>query len=124
MKIKINSDVFNIIDRLKQIDEGYYVMFNTNSKKFEIHNSNTKNSYCLTVPYGQLDLRTLVLVEKTHVKNYNNIIKLIDENNSKKEIENVENLKEISDYKIKELLRYSKIDTEDINNNVFSTTWM
>lgn len=124
MKIKINCDVFNIVDRLKQIDEGYYVIFNTNIKKFEIHNSNTKNSYCLTIPYRQLDKRTLELVEKTHIKNYNNIIKNIDENNSRKELENIENIKQISDYKIRELLRYSKINAESIGIDAFSTTWM
>ena len=77
MKIKINSDVFNIIDRLKQIDSGYFVLFNTNTKKFEIHNSETKNGYCLTIPYRQLDKRSLELVEKTHIKNYKKTISAV-----------------------------------------------
>ena len=123
MKIKINCDVFNIVERLRQIDDGYFVIFNTNSKKFEIHNSNTKNSYCLTIPYGQLDVRTLRLVESTHVKNYNKIIKTIDEDNERIEKESIEKLKDISDYKLKELFKYSKLDALCIGDNIFGTKW-
>ena len=45
MKIKIESDVFNIINRIKEIDDGYFIMYNTNSKKFEVHNEKNLNSY-------------------------------------------------------------------------------
>ena len=74
MKIKIDDDVFNITERIKEIDEGYYVIYNTSSKKFEVHNKYTKNKYCLTIPYSQLDVRTIKLINKTHIRNYKKII--------------------------------------------------
>ena len=76
MKIKIESDVFNIVERIKEIDKNYYIMFNLNSKKFEVHKSGLKKSYCLTIPYSQLDIRTIKLIHETHVRNGDKIIKI------------------------------------------------
>jgi len=123
MKIKIENDVFDIINRLKEIDEGYYIVYNTNSKKNEIHNKYTKNSYCLTIPYSQLDERTIVLANNTHVRNYKKILESIEENNDRLQTEKIEELKEVNDYKIRELLKYSRVETERVLN-AFKTTWI
>ena len=123
MKIKIDCDVFDIVNRIKQIDDGYFVMFNTDSKKFEIHNKNTKNSYCLTIPYTQLDVRTIELIEKTHVKNYKKIVEELEVNNEKIQKNALKELKDINDYKIRELLRYSEVATKNLDR-AFNTTWI
>ena len=36
MKIKIESDVFDIVDRIKEIDDGYFIIYDTQKNKFEI----------------------------------------------------------------------------------------
>lgn len=123
MKVKIESDVFDITQRIKEIDDGYFIMFNVNSKKFEIHNKNTKNGYCLTVPYCQLDNRTIELIHKTHIKNYDKIVKSLDEDNEKLNNKQIEKLKEINDYKVREILKYSKVTTKPVDK-VFKSTWL
>jgi len=80
--IKINSDVFFICERLRQIDESYEVYFNTDLNCFEVHSSAQKqNSFCFKVPYSQLDERTLVYARKTRIENRDNILREIEQNN-------------------------------------------
>ena len=65
MKIKLSSDVYNISNRVKNIDKDYYVLFNTSNAKFEIHNkSQIGSTYCLTLPFNELDERALNLIEE------------------------------------------------------------
>lgn len=86
MILKLNSDVFNISQRVKIIDKDYYVAYNTSSKKFEIHNSNQiGSSYCLTLPFKQLDERTLFYINKTKSSNIENILKEIENDNKLRE---------------------------------------
>ncbi|HEY8390163.1 MAG TPA: hypothetical protein VIL26_04340 [Clostridia bacterium] len=66
MKIIIKDDLYDIASRLKSIDSGYFVMFDTISKSYEVHNSNNIGStFCLNVPYKELDARTITYVRKT-----------------------------------------------------------
>lgn len=123
MKIKIESDVFDICERIKKIDENYFVLFNLNSNKFEIHNSKSKNSYCLTIPYGQLDSRAIELLHSTSIRNYDKIIKNLDAENEKNEQQAFEKAKEINDYKIREILKYSNSDNRDFNC-AFKSNWL
>ena len=91
MLIEIRNDVYFILDRIKEIDNGYKIFYNLAKKHFEIHNSKQKgDSYCLTVPFKVLDERTVNLVRKSRVENADEIFREIDkqnENNNKK-IEN------------------------------------
>ena len=96
----IQSDTFYISQRIKEIDESYYIVYNFEKEKFEIHSSSQKGStYCLTVPYNVLDERTLDLVRKTQSCNVDKIIEEIDKENEKKqrkiEKEAVDCLKEV-----------------------------
>ena len=122
MRIKIDSDVFNITRRIKEIDNSYFVMYNLSSHKYEIHSSKNKSTYCLTVPYNQLDARTIELIHKTAIRNYDAIMREIDLHNSKIESSKIEQEKEKNDYKIRELLKYSKIQSEEINQ-AFKMDW-
>ena len=90
MIIKIFSDVYNISNRIKNIEKNYYIVFNTSKNKFEVHNSQQKGgSYCLTLPFLYLDERTLNFVNETKSENINRILNKIDLQN--KLIESAEN---------------------------------
>ena len=70
MLIKLKHDVYNISNRIKQIDVGYYLVYNTSKHKFEVHNYNQADTtYCLTLPYNQIDERTLKYVYQTKSEN-------------------------------------------------------
>lgn len=86
MKVQILNDVYNIAKRIKDIDKNYYIMFDTSTHKFEIHNSNQiGSSYCLTIPFNELDERTLKYVLKTQSVNIDEILNEIEQDNNLKE---------------------------------------
>ena len=82
MKIKVFSDNFFITSRLKEIDRSYFILYDTNSQKFEVHSSGQfGNSYCLTLPFDVLDERAVDHVLKTRVQNKDEILKELDRQN-------------------------------------------
>ena len=82
MKIKILHDVYNISKRVKEIDRYYYMVYDTSKQKFEVHNSKqVGSSYCLTLPYDELDERSLKYVRKTQSANIDEILEQIENDN-------------------------------------------
>lgn len=98
-QVIIDSDTFYISQRLKEIDETYFLVYNFTKQKFEVHSSAQKDTYCLTVPYKVLDERTIDYVQKTNSANLDRLIKEMDEENeklqTKREKEAVNYLKEV-----------------------------
>lgn len=84
-QIAIQSDTFFISERLKEIDESYFLVFNFQKQKFEVHSSALENTYCLTVPYSVLDERVIDLVKKTRATNIDKLIEEMDFENEKLE---------------------------------------
>ena len=79
--LDIKDDVYYICQRLKEIDRSYYVLFNLDRKKYEIHSNEQKDTYCFTVPFDQLDERTLFYSLKTRSDRRDKIIKEIEKSN-------------------------------------------
>jgi len=82
MLINIECDLFDIVNRVKEIDDNYYIVFNKNKEKFEVHYRGQMPTFCLTVPYDFLDARTVNLVLKTKVENSKKLFEEIDNHNS------------------------------------------
>ena len=96
----VHSDTFYISQRLKEIDNSYFIVFNFDKGKFEIHSSaQAGDSYCLTVPYPILDERTIDLVRKTSSANLDSMIQEMEKQNEESEKkrvkESVDILKEV-----------------------------
>ena len=88
MLIKLTHDVYEISKRIKQIDRDYYVVYNTSTCKFEVHNlAQQDTTYCLTLPYSFLDERTLNYVAKTRSVNIETILEELEIENKNKESE-------------------------------------
>jgi len=82
MRFQITYDVYEISKRIKNIDKDYYIVYDTFTNKFEVHNSSQLDTtYCLTLPYSELDERTLNYVAKTRCANIENILEEIENNN-------------------------------------------
>ena len=104
MLIKIETDVFFITQRIKEIDANYFINFNTKTKKFEVHHKEQfGNTFCLSVPYDALDERTLELVRKTKIENLEKLIQKLDNENYVIEKQNNKKIAE----KLKEVLNES-----------------
>ncbi len=123
MKIKINDNVFDVISRLKQINNSFYVVYNLSTKKFELHSSNYGSlSYILTFPYNSLDGRVINYTLKNIYQNDNSIEK-IDKHNEKIKLKMLEKVKSENEYKTTKLLDYSNKKSND-PLNVFKSVWM
>lgn len=86
MKIKIENDVYDIANRIKQLDRNYEIYFNTSKNQYEVHNTaQIDGTYCLSVPYSILDERTLKLTRETTSANMDLILNQINNNNQIKE---------------------------------------
>lgn len=82
MKIKITHDVYDISNRIKQIDRNYFIVFNTSKNNFEIHNSKQiGTTFCVTVPFKVIDARTLKYVFETQSKNIEKILNRMETEN-------------------------------------------
>lgn len=88
----IKSDVFNISNRLKSIDKNYFIVYNPKRKKFEIHYKRPKSTYELTIPFTELDARTIDFVNKTRIENQQKIYDEIEKDNQKLENENTKRI--------------------------------
>ena len=99
MLYQIRNDLFDISNRIKQIDNNYYIVFNTTRKKFEVHYKRNKNTYELTIPFDELDARTVEFVRKTRMQNKQKILEEIKKSNAlleaKKQKEIKENIRRI-----------------------------
>mgnify|MGYP004642250925 FL=1 len=90
---EIESDCLDIIKRIKAVDEDYFVVFNMDKKKFELHNkSQGGNTYCLTFPFNILDERAVTLVLKTRVQNSDALFEEMQRENEKQEKDNIKKI--------------------------------
>mgnify|MGYP001269110300 FL=1 len=113
--IPVFSNVFDIPERLREYGENLFVVFNTKKQYFEIHSlANIGNTFCFTVPLGELDARTLYLVRKNNLKTRGKeIFREIDEYNERLEKANQNRRKdEIRDVAEKVHPAYKKLGWE------------
>ena len=123
MKIKIDDDVFEIAKRIKEIDDGYYIVFDTKKEVYELHNSKQVYSYCLTVPYANLDSRLLDMVLYTNILNIDNIIKDIDNNNASIERNTAIQVKDYTNFMVKEIYDFCNNSSKQYINDNFKNMW-
>ena len=96
MYIEIKTDPYFVSQRLKEIDQSYYLVFNVLRGKYEVHSSAQVGcSYCLTSPFEGLDERLLDLTKKTRRENLRQLLKEIDEENKKLENQIIKTMEEI-----------------------------
>jgi hypothetical protein len=80
----IENDLYDISSRLKEIDEDYFIVYNLKRGRYEVHQRRQPGgSYCLTVPYGELDARTVELVKRTRRQYREDALKDIERHNAK-----------------------------------------
>ena len=106
MKILVKSDTYNICNRVKNFDQSYRVVYNTVPNRYEIYSSHLQAdvelvsgvplSYVCSIPYNELDNRTIKHLYCTKVENIQDIVDEIDKQNKKVENEYHQKLKEQS----------------------------
>jgi len=124
-KIKIYCDAFDICNRIKNLDSGYFVVYETNKKRFEIHNKNQLvDTFCITVD-GELDCRVIYKLRKTSRENAMQLLEEMEKSNAKIEAEKTRKLKDETIWKAGEMFDYANSKTTDTNfDKAYKTTWV
>jgi len=82
----IFTSTLSIPERLRELDPNFFLVFNTKTQKYEVHNLAHKgNSYGITVYYDELDYRTLYVTRASDIRYRKNLFREIDEHNEKLE---------------------------------------
>lgn len=120
--IKINSDAFDIVNRLKEIDSNYFIVYNTFLKRYEVHNSGQfVNTFCLTVD-GSLNCLVVDKVLKTRRQNIDKLLKQIEEYNKKIETEKQRKFKDEVRFKLSDT--YSYLQNHDNLDDAYTTRFV
>jgi hypothetical protein len=104
----VTSSVTNIPKRLMEIDKGYFVVRNHKTGRFEIHHTDgfPLESFQLTLPFDELDERTLQYVWDTRVENSKAIFELMERQNAKLEEDEQKKSDEITQELAKDIYQY------------------
>ena len=81
MYIRVMDDIFDISNRIKEIDDGYYVLFDRAKKMFEVHNSKQQDTFCISC--RQLNRLVLKKLHSQKTISLGRVLREIDENNQK-----------------------------------------
>lgn len=109
----ITDNVFDIPSRLREVDRGYFVLLNRRSGNFEVHHTeNIGSTYCLTIPYKELDSRTIDLVQQTRVENAEKLIAEMEARNEKREKSKENNMKDYVGEVAKDIWNYAHSDVK------------
>lgn len=109
----IENDLFGIANRLKEIDDKYFVVYNTKLNRYEVHSGrNVGDTLSVVCPYDELDARTLRLVKRTRVERAGSLLKEMEANNKKLEEREAEKVMENAANRAKEILKKAKFRAE------------
>ncbi len=114
MKI-INNDLFNIVNRIKQIDKSYYIVYNKNKIRYEVHSNKQKGStlaFCLGSKLNAYALKKAML---TSCKFSKKIIKNVINTNLKLEEQNQQNFINRHIETLNNYLAYANKKSSDVN---------
>ena len=122
--LSVNDNVFDIPKRLREIDPGYFVMFNPKNQKYELHHEGQDITYCLTFPFDELDGRALVYARETRIERINTIRRQMKEHNEKLEADSREEFDDKIGYISREIHRSALRRNEVPDAGAFKTRWI
>lgn len=124
MKIQIINDVFDIVNRLKEIDESYYVVYDNMKKRFEVWSDDLINTMCFVVPFDSLDYRTINYAYMTNSNNAQKIYDEIEKFNNDKIVRDKNKIVDENSYKFKEIFNYEKLSKQMTTSKAFCAKWV
>jgi hypothetical protein len=107
-RIPVMSNAFSIPERMKEIDDRFFVMFNKATQKFEVHVRGQQGTTLgCELPFPDLDYRALHYVRKHTAKSAREVARQIDIENERADKADVDRNLDRSNYKMKDALLWS-----------------
>lgn len=106
-RVPVTGNAMDIPARLKELDEGFFVMLNTGTQKYEVwHRGNGEGVLECVLPYDALDERTIRHVRAHRMERQAALIREIEEHNRRLEEETRRRWLEEAGEKTKEAFGY------------------
>ena len=106
-RVPVVSHALDIPARLKELDEGYFVMLNVRTQKFEIWREDGEEGVLECVlPYGELDERTIRHVREHRIERMQELIREAEEHNLRLETEAKKRWLDEAGERTREAIRY------------------
>lgn len=102
----VTGGVYDIPQRLKEIDSRYFVMYNKRNQTYEIHVKGQESTYGCTLPYGTLDARALSYVREYSAQRTAQIAEEIERHNERIAQQSQNEYMDKANMKMKEAYRY------------------
>lgn len=124
--ILVETNVFNIPERLKAIDKGYFVVFRPYSQRYELHHEEQDFTLCTEFPYDELDSRAIDYAKKTRIENIDIIMEEMKKKNEKIENDRKESFLDKVGEIAKDIHRYARRSTGDggIDKGAYKTRFV
>lgn len=84
-RIAVTSDALDIVRRIKEIYEGYFVMLNRRTQKFEVHVRGQQCTLGCELPYEQLDARAVEYVRRHERDRIDELMREMDEEEARRQ---------------------------------------
>lgn len=85
-RVPVISHAMDIPERLKELDDGYFVMLNVKTQRFEVwHRGEGEGVLECVLPYDGLDERTVRHVREHRMERMDQLIREIEEHNAQLE---------------------------------------
>ena len=94
-RVAVTSDVFGIVERIKEIDPDYFIMLNRETQRFEVHIKGQLCTLGCELPFDELDARTLEYVRAHHSSRIAAIQREIELEEARAEKENKRRMQEL-----------------------------
>lgn len=83
MFVKITQDVCDICQRIKEVDENYYIVYNRVLNRFELHDRSVKGRFACVLPFDRLDERSVRHARRTRIQRIDALMRELDACNEK-----------------------------------------
>jgi hypothetical protein len=116
-RVPVTGNALDIPQRLKEMNGGYFVMFNTILQKFEIwHRGSGEGTLECVLPYEALDARALRHVRKHRIERQAQLLREVEEHNRRLEEQSRRQWLDRAGDRTREAVRYlrNRVDMDEV----------
>lgn len=121
--VHVETNPLLIPERIREIDSGYFVMFNPDTQKYEIHHKDQYFTLALNLPYRELDTRAVIVILNTRIERIKEIQKEIEEHNAKIERDNERRIKDKVEWMANDIHKYAMMHDDDEQRRAFKEAY-
>ena len=112
------ENMYNLNERIKQINPNYELLFNQKTKRYEVHDiSNLVCSKCLEILPCNLDARLIEKLYKTRKENMKKLFIEMELENRKLEEQNFDSVFEKSSDAMREIVSFASRTNKDLTRD-------